>query len=71
MSQKKLVFSGVQPTGNLHLGNYLGTWYYFGYFEMMSTIILEVGNYVRIILIIGNKNILKQFPKTGPKNRHN
>ena len=21
---KKLVFSGVQPTGNLHLGNYLG-----------------------------------------------
>ena len=24
MSTKKLVFSGVQPTGNLHLGNYLG-----------------------------------------------
>tara|TARA_X000001036_G_scaffold63847_1_gene54393 strand:+ start:1443 stop:2447 length:1005 start_codon:yes stop_codon:yes gene_type:complete len=24
MSEKKLVFSGVQPTGNLHLGNYLG-----------------------------------------------
>ena len=24
MDQKKLVFSGVQPTGNLHLGNYLG-----------------------------------------------
>ena len=24
MSSKKLVFSGVQPTGNLHLGNYLG-----------------------------------------------
>ncbi len=24
MSLKKLVFSGVQPTGNLHLGNYLG-----------------------------------------------
>ena len=23
MSKKKLVFSGVQPTGNLHLGNYL------------------------------------------------
>ena len=22
--EKKLVFSGVQPTGNLHLGNYLG-----------------------------------------------
>ena len=21
---KKKVFSGVQPTGNLHLGNYLG-----------------------------------------------
>ena len=21
---KKLAFSGVQPTGNLHLGNYLG-----------------------------------------------
>ena len=21
---KKIVFSGVQPTGNLHLGNYLG-----------------------------------------------
>ena len=24
MRDKKLVFSGVQPTGNLHLGNYLG-----------------------------------------------
>ena len=24
MSSKNLVFSGVQPTGNLHLGNYLG-----------------------------------------------
>jgi tryptophanyl-tRNA synthetase len=24
MDDKKLVFSGVQPTGNLHLGNYLG-----------------------------------------------
>ena len=24
MGYKKLVFSGVQPTGNLHLGNYLG-----------------------------------------------
>ena len=24
MNRKKLVFSGVQPTGNLHLGNYLG-----------------------------------------------
>jgi len=24
MSNKRLVFSGVQPTGNLHLGNYLG-----------------------------------------------
>jgi len=24
MNNKKLVFSGVQPTGNLHLGNYLG-----------------------------------------------
>ena len=24
MIKKNLVFSGVQPTGNLHLGNYLG-----------------------------------------------
>ena len=24
MDKKELVFSGVQPTGNLHLGNYLG-----------------------------------------------
>ena len=24
MNNKELVFSGVQPTGNLHLGNYLG-----------------------------------------------
>src|SRR5207248_754381 len=24
MALKQLVFSGVQPTGNLHLGNYLG-----------------------------------------------
>ena len=24
MVKKNLVFSGVQPTGNLHLGNYLG-----------------------------------------------
>ena len=22
--EKKRIFSGVQPTGNLHLGNYLG-----------------------------------------------
>ena len=22
--EKNLIFSGVQPTGNLHLGNYLG-----------------------------------------------
>ena len=24
MTKNKLIFSGVQPTGNLHLGNYLG-----------------------------------------------
>ena len=24
MSQKKIIFSGVQPSGNLTLGNYLG-----------------------------------------------
>ena len=24
MKFKELIFSGVQPTGNLHLGNYLG-----------------------------------------------
>ena len=24
MENKKIVFSGVQPSGNLHLGNYLG-----------------------------------------------
>ena len=24
MAHKRRVFSGVQPTGNLHLGNYLG-----------------------------------------------
>ena len=24
MNDKKLAFSGVQPTGNLHLGNFLG-----------------------------------------------
>ena len=30
MSDKKLVFSGVQPTGNLHLGNYLGALKKFG-----------------------------------------
>ena len=24
MSKKNIVLSGVQPTGNLHLGNYLG-----------------------------------------------
>ena len=24
MKNKELTFSGVQPTGNLHLGNYLG-----------------------------------------------
>lgn len=24
MSKKKVVFSGIQPTGNIHLGNYLG-----------------------------------------------
>ena len=30
MVNKKLVFSGVQPTGNLHLGNYLGALKKFG-----------------------------------------
>ena len=24
MNKKKIVFSGIQPTGNIHLGNYLG-----------------------------------------------
>ena len=24
MTTKKIVFSGIQPTGNTHLGNYLG-----------------------------------------------
>ena len=24
MDKKKIVFSGIQPTGNIHLGNYLG-----------------------------------------------
>ena len=24
MSNKKIIFSGVQPSGNTHLGNYLG-----------------------------------------------
>ena len=33
MSKKKLVFSGVQPTGNLHLGNYLGALKNFVYLQ--------------------------------------
>jgi tryptophanyl-tRNA synthetase len=24
MSERKIVFSGIQPSGNLHIGNYLG-----------------------------------------------
>ena len=33
MSKNKLVFSGVQPTGNLHLGNYLGALKNFVYLQ--------------------------------------
>jgi tryptophanyl-tRNA synthetase len=33
MTSKKLVFSGVQPTGNLHLGNYLGALKNFAYLQ--------------------------------------
>ena len=33
MKNKKLVFSGVQPTGNLHLGNYLGALKNFTYLQ--------------------------------------
>jgi tryptophanyl-tRNA synthetase len=33
MSSKQLVFSGVQPTGNLHLGNYLGALKNFVYLQ--------------------------------------
>ena len=28
--RKKIVFSGIQPTGNLHLGNYIGALRNFG-----------------------------------------
>ena len=36
MSKNKLVFSGVQPTGNLHLGNYLGALKNFVSYEQSS-----------------------------------
>ena len=38
MNKNKIVFSGVQPTGNLHLGNYLGALKNFVYFKKMNCI---------------------------------
>ena len=48
MSKKKLVFSGVQPTGNLHLGNYLGA--------LKNFVSLQKDN--KVILFINEKIIL-------------
>ena len=44
MNKSKLVFSGVQPTGNLHLGNYLGALKNFVALQENTECIYCVGN---------------------------
>ena len=59
MSEKKLVFSGVQPTGNLHLGNYLGALKNFVSLQKDSKCIYCVVD-LHAITVLQNPNSLKE-----------
>jgi len=58
MDNKKLVFSGVQPTGNLHLGNYLGALKNFALLQKESKCIYCVVD-LHAITIFQNPETLK------------
>ena len=59
MNEKKLVFSGVQPTGNLHLGNYLGALTNFVSLQNKMDCIFCVVD-LHAITVFQNPNELKQ-----------
>ena len=50
MNDKKLVFSGVQPTGNLHLGNYLGALKNFGF--IIIPIATSISTWIGVLIYI-------------------
>ena len=56
---KKLVFSGVQPTGNLHLGNYLGALKNFVSLQSQTDCIFCVVD-LHAITVFQNPNELKE-----------
>ena len=58
MINKKLVFSGVQPTGNLHLGNYLGALKNFALLQKEANCIYCVVD-LHAITVFQNPNKLK------------
>ena len=55
MSKKELIFSGVQPTGNLHLGNYLGALKNF----------VSLQNKMNCIYCVVDLHAITSFSKTG------
>ena len=59
MSNKKLVFSGVQPTGSLHLGNYLGALKNFTLLQKSMNCIYCVVD-LHAITVFQNPKILKK-----------
>ena len=59
MTIKKLVFSGVQPTGNLHLGNYLGALKNFASLQKEMNCIYCVVD-LHAITVFQNPNELKK-----------
>ena len=56
---KKLVFSGIQPTGNLHLGNYLGALKNFVSLQSQTDCIFCVVD-LHAITVFQNPNELKE-----------
>ena len=55
--EKKLIFSGVQPTGNLHLGNYLGAIKNWVELQKKSKCIFCIVDLHAITTIEGRKNL--------------
>ncbi len=64
MINKKLVFSGVQPTGNLHLGNYLGALKNFVLLQKESNCIYCVVDLHAITVFQNPKELMKNTLET-------
>ena len=64
MTKKDLVFSGVQPTGNLHLGNYLGALKNFVSLQKKMNCIYCVVDLHAITIFQNQKNYAKMFLET-------